>query len=1387
MISYRFTNDVDMADNKDFTPIYKLDFTDTPFTVKSKGIELKRYLVTNTSDPDFTSYSNLTLVDSLITNIIGFYSDDGAMLGFHYTDNFALHYSAYFYADHPQGDMYYDFKVFGYGKIRVKINNVYIIGTSSFGLLDKFAVADTTNEVSSGAIKLTVKTWYKIDVYYYSALGDSGFSLLWSNLYYGKNKYIPVSAGVCSYTGAFLTSTEVKDVISVSQEQNKAEVSALQFSVPLVVSGSTDRGYYYNTYWDKYCHSTENIALDKFKLVEFSAGYQIAGVDNYVKKFCGHIESFNPVRSDTNTINITCNSFENLYKQALNLNYPNIYDYWNANYAGLAISDANPDGVGCPITYDGWELHQAIKTLSIRAGIDPTLFLKKKLHLNSAGQVVSGTWLVEETSPRSVILDTNLNYGNAVVVNTEVGSLPDDEYILKSNFGDTLFDYINNIVDVYGWNWGNNSYYSGAPFLKATNNPKEIKTAKTDSRLYGNYWVATADLDTLSGKYYTTNNASDYLEFFFSGSKINLVTVGCNDSGVESTITKATALDQITVADETGFSANNVVVIETLLGEESVVIESISERNFTLKSELTSYPKKNGYIRTATFKAELKRGTVWDSGIDIQTTYHSCYFNNSYERLISPTNLSENTRSVLDTKRYYYNGIDPQTSVNPTVINIANGLTYDSYILRLTRLTNTQAGVTNNLRVDGLLVYDNDTNKITKTFYTGDSVVSGTIISLGVMDSGSDLRNDTIVVGRNLGVVTPGNAESRALNPNNPLYEYIVSRATDIGSIYDPNAINYTGMPRQTIQIAPEIASYDRARYWAVNFINRYRYPAKYPEFEIIGHPLLEEDDCIAVYDEGKKTLENFNRFWITGLNDTYEDKNYITQLTTTSYEPWESYTQRLTPDIADYGNKEIVNLKIKNGGNGTTTLPVGKSATPTVGGYYDPYSYDEKGIAITLQYDLVIDGYVRIDVYAEERNDILVATLLNPTGASGVEGWMRQEPGKNYIVTWDGVDMFGNWNSYCTGDSDESIGKMYFVHEGKAPSGTNGSGKFYFKFTILRRTTNGPSTLFSYDSRLLNSENTGYVYIKRGEKGCVSIISEPKCYFQMSPSKRNAPAINQYYDTDSCIPNVCFNDSIKYASDTPMNAKVNFIDITKNANWRSLFGVNVNMENTNFITSRGIQIKVTLTPCVAVVGVWEESNQVREDYNFKIHDPITIYDNQSFKNYQNASTDRYFHMKQFGYTYDNYAYYLGQKSTNTIKNAGGIIQMGFYLWVEIFAYDKSGRRLYTLVPSTLKDSSFILANGFWLFWLDDSIPWLATEPNLSGSNGSNASGYIWSVYKGSNIGTNLADASGRNLFEYIYNKFRSYPDLTDFIYEDNIGLVTIYPKVGYQGLPWGY
>jgi hypothetical protein len=1304
MIAYNFGG-FNPADTKETTPIYRIDYTDTPFTVKSDGIRLDRYLLdSQNSVPNFLTGNHLTFVDTLYTHILGFYSSSGAPIGFHYTDNFGFRYRTKFYAKEKG---VYTIKVYGYGFFNFSIFN-YDAKTVQFPFNAGGFFPLKSKDAFEYPITLGANTWYDLDFHYYSTSGDAGFTCMWKNNV--TNKYIPISAGVCTLNGSYLPSNEVKNLLSISRTENRDSISTMSFEVPLVASGSTDSGYYYNTYWDKYCHSLENIALDKFKMVELKAGYNTdpngavdAKYDYYVPKFIGHINKFIPSRKN-GKITVECLSFENFYKTTLNLNYPDIYDYWNSEYINKSVSETNPDGINCPNTFDGWELYKVFECLSMRSFIDPYLLLQQKTYLDNNNTVISGTSrLIETSQPTTVVLDTNINYGFCGLVNQDTGIPSDDTYIIKSNFGDNLFDYMNTITDVYGWQWGCNNFHNGAPYLKSNNNPYLVLTALSEKNIYSPNlvnWVGDYDVSTFSGSYLQTNNENDYFIFTAKGVKFNLITVLDNSFGSGASIkeyngsTKRFVVEELDENFDSTFNVGSRIVWDTVNGEESGVIATIinygstTTHAFILEDDFVSKPLKGGTVRIATFSVEVRRGSL--SGTLIQKTYHSCYFNNTYSTIIAANNLRDKS-IALSNLRYYDDGIDPMTSKNPTIIPISDSLSYAQYFLKIQRLPDSEVGSTNYMRIDSLLVYDTNVSKITQTFYTGDSVVDGTIIELDVDDSVDDLRNDTIVIGRLLGVELPGAEEDRPLNPNNPTNNYVISRATDTASIYNPSVKNYAGRPLQTIQIAPELVSNIKANYWATAFIHRYRNPGKTVSFNTVGHPLMEIGDCIAVVDEGMSTTDSYNKLWITGIEDSYERNSYITKYTTTSYEPWESFVPKLPTDLTKYESL-IKNLTFINAG--------------TVAEPYDPYSADA-GILVQIKYDLIVDCYVKIDIYsAEAAGDIRVATLLNFEGDSGTQGWQKQDSGKGYVVTWDGTDMFGNWNEFATSQSNhpEVIGKNYAVHSTLADYNKltgytyyfEGSAKFYVKFTFKQKKDTSflsSETSMSISEKIgISGSIGGYIFTRLGNMPSFILSSYPDCKFYPSVVIQGGTddGIPSYYAPE---PKVCFNDSVAF-------------DGQKLAN-----KITIKQETTAL---RKVQINVSATYMVYSSAYWKVGGSyVRPSNSLKVltedEQVYTVYSDQSFKDYRDVAITRFISPKANNYNY-NLETFWSPETARSMKTRDSIhVYGGFFIYVYAEIRDRSGRKVDVKVPSSsfLEQDVYAEAgtNGFWIFWIDDTYP----------------------------------------------------------------------------------
>ncbi len=1059
MIPEKFTNSViDPFEKKVITPVVRVRVTNTPLTVKSLGLEQTGYLLNDSSVPEFETLSNLTKQYSGISPLVGFFSFTKSPIGILSQQNFALKFTGSFFPiDYTTTDNF-TFKTIGYGKLRARLGATDIFGSAP----NTFISLDPRTYVESNTVSLSSATTMVVEYYTIGELGSSGFCLLWKSD--TDPDYQIVSAGVTfpeinpNDAAALITQT-LNFVTDVSFSNSNNEISNASFNIPIAKSTDILNGYSYNRDLDKYEDVTDkfNKFLKKNMLVEIEIGYkEDDGSSKFIKKFVGHIKSFNIDRENRNadTIKVECGGFGSLLKESLNFNYPNFFDYWAAEYAGIEFNDQRPDGIRFPQTFDNWELDKVVKSLLIRGNIDPHLFNKNQLFLNNAEVQVSGSNLIENPAP-PVVLERARNYGSSAKI--FLFEAADDEYRLKSNFGDTIFDYVNKVTEPYGWEWGFHPFYDSAPYLRARNNPTSIVASEDPNITFSDFWGnKSANLDVISGTYREATTATVYVEHSFTGQRIDLVNILYSSSGgVQATVASGISLTQFTIMNEVGgsFAAGHRIIADLPDKRDSSTINSVSSSTITLDGSLRSIPVSGTIIRTAIAEAEIRRGGTWATAIPVVTgTYIPSYYEHGLEKFIPAQRVSPlgGDPIITGTKRMFYHGRDRDTIDNPTLFNLGTGLTRDEHTVRLTRLPNAESIAGTILGFNAFLIYDKDRNLPVYTFRTDDTLASGTVLKLDVDNNSEDMRNDVIVVGRRLGVEVPGGFESKPVNPNNPTGKFIVSRGTDISSIFDKNALNFTGRPSQTILIEPSIGSQDRADYWAVQFLNRFRFPGNEAKFESLGHPLMEIGDCIYVNDANKSSIDTSNRLWIEDINTRWGQKEAFDTFETTTFPPWESFTPKVPVSISDFEDKPILDIQITNGGT---------AASP-----YDPYDADANGTFIEITFDLVVSGFLRVSIISH--NGILIAHLLNPNGDEGRKGWVRETFGKNKKVIWDGVDLEGVWNEQKLSVTDS---KNWFVGE----DSQLGFGKFYVEFESID---------FAGVTRLIKTIDTDtFIFTNRG------------------------------------------------------------------------------------------------------------------------------------------------------------------------------------------------------------------------------------------------------------------------------------------------------------------
>lgn len=267
-----------------------------------------------------------------------------------------------------------------------------------------------------------------------------------------------------------------------------------------------------------------------------------------------------------------------------------------------------------------------------------------------------------------------------------------------------------------------------------------------------------------------------------------------------------------------------------------------------------------------------------------------------------------------ETSWAYYDGVDGSLGYNPAVLKVGNDLKYGSYSLNM-RLTG-RDGVS----VNALFIYDEDHNYPSDTFYTGDSTENSILLDNVEIDtSGSDFRNDVVVVGKLLGIhsaLTLDDTE-QAINPNNPVSNHIVSRAIDKYSLSSLSYPTYVGRKLQTIIVEPKIGTQDRADWLAYETILRYNSYSKLlsPRLQTTGHPLLELGDYVKINDDYLSSFGTISDFWVTQIQDKYGKTSYTTEIELSGLKPWNSFYKLPTPSPKEFGYSPFYNVRVYNVG----------------------------------------------------------------------------------------------------------------------------------------------------------------------------------------------------------------------------------------------------------------------------------------------------------------------------------------------------------------------------------------------------------------------------------------------------------------------------------------
>ena len=309
-----------------------------------------------------------------------------------------------------------------------------------------------------------------------------------------------------------------------------------------------------------------------------------------------------------------------------------------------------------------------------------------------------------------------------------------------------------------------------------------------------------------------------------------------------------------------------------------------------------------------------------------------------------------------------------------------------------------------------------------------------------------NLRNDAIVIGAEQLLRVPNSDETaEVINPKNPLIPYRISRTTDIDSLYNINAVNYVGMPITTIVIDTNLTDQRHVDWLSFSIVDRFRIPQPETSVGLIGFPVVELLDPVAIIDRRYGLLEIGKPSFVQSYRHTLSYQNFETEIDLSGYKEFASFEPRealpawLCPD-------NVANFQIKYSGkkknsigyyepSGTVINPdyelaINNGTTLNAFPFYDPYFSemdDERFVEIKM--DIARAGYYDIAIMAGPGlDDIPAGTVVayltqmeaDQTDDSAHWEWYEQSTDNKFY--WDGVDMRSTWNSEFGTNLDDPI-----------------------------------------------------------------------------------------------------------------------------------------------------------------------------------------------------------------------------------------------------------------------------------------------------------------------------------------------------------------------------
>jgi hypothetical protein len=214
----------------------------------------------------------------------------------------------------------------------------------------------------------------------------------------------------------------------------------------------------------------------------------------------------------------------------------------------------------------------------------------------------------------------------------------------------------------------------------------------------------------------------------------------------------------------------------------------------------------------------------------------------------------------------YRDGYDPTTGLNPCVLEIERGLDYTTHTISIT--------ATGAARLAGYEVYQRDRKLVNFTF------LESRINKLSVENTHENVRNDVIVVGRK----------------EYDIDEFVMGRAIDFLSIYNPGHPSYVGCEKTFILPNDHIIRKDVVDYLALGLLKRYKTLQDNVSHDFPALPHLELGDCIKVTSSEAGISSDY--FWVSRMGWKLSEGAgvFVQNVALSSYEPQPSFQPLLEP-----------------------------------------------------------------------------------------------------------------------------------------------------------------------------------------------------------------------------------------------------------------------------------------------------------------------------------------------------------------------------------------------------------------------------------------------------------------------------------------------------------